>query len=116
MLLLGIPYYHIHKRERGYESTGSFWGLLWEYETESETNFTKFSLLKLLYKRVDMNGEVGAKAAKEAECKGVIPAESTAAFRFLYRRFHYCSDDQHIFLPLICVNSAICIFFTEREG
>lgn len=58
MLLLGIPYYHIHKRERGYESTGSFWGLLWEYETESETNFTKFSLLKLLYKRVDMNGEV----------------------------------------------------------
>ncbi len=57
-LLLGIPYYHVEKPERGYSSTGSLWGLLWEYETESDTNFTKFSLLKFLYKRVNMNGEV----------------------------------------------------------
>ncbi|HDP80130.1 MAG TPA: hypothetical protein ENN21_04735 [Spirochaetes bacterium] len=57
-LLLGIPYYRVEKPERGYASTGSLWGLLWEYETESETNFSKFSLLKFLYKRVDMNGEV----------------------------------------------------------
>lgn len=58
MLLLGVPYYKVHRRERGYESIGSLWGLLWEYETESETNFKKFSILKFLYKRVDINGEV----------------------------------------------------------
>lgn len=56
--LLGIPYYKTQKAERGYESVGSLWGLLWEYETESETGFSKFSLLKFMYKRVEMNGEV----------------------------------------------------------
>ncbi|MCU0844790.1 MAG: hypothetical protein MUC76_07680 [Spirochaetes bacterium] len=57
MLLLGIPYYHLEKPERGYRSTGSLWGLLWESESESETGFRKFSVLKFLYKRVEMNGE-----------------------------------------------------------
>ena len=56
--LLGIPYYKIQRAERGYESRGSLWGLLWEYETESETGFSKFSLMKFIYKRVEMDGEV----------------------------------------------------------
>lgn len=56
--LLGIPYYKVQRAERGYESWGSLWGLLWEYESESETGFSKFSLLKFIYKRVEMDGEV----------------------------------------------------------
>ncbi len=58
MLLLGIPYYKVQRKERGYESHGVLWGLLWEKETETETNFSKTSVLKFVYKRVDMNGEV----------------------------------------------------------
>ncbi len=58
MLLLGIPYYHLEKPERGYSSTGSLWGYLWESESESETGFRKLSILKLLYNRVVMDGEV----------------------------------------------------------
>jgi len=58
MLLLGIPFYRTQKPERGYSSTGSLWGLLWESQHETETNFSKFSILKFLYKRVEMNGEV----------------------------------------------------------
>ncbi len=57
-LLLGSLYYKTQTPERGYESRGSLWGILWEYETESETGFSKFSLLKFLYKRVEMEGEV----------------------------------------------------------
>jgi len=56
--LLGIPYYKLQRAERGYESRGSLWGLLWEYETESETGFSKFSLFKFIYKRVEMEGDV----------------------------------------------------------
>ncbi len=56
--LLGIPYYKIQRAERGYESWGSLWGILWEYESESETGFSKFSLLKFIYKRVELDGEV----------------------------------------------------------
>ncbi|HPJ33980.1 MAG TPA: hypothetical protein PK358_04045, partial [Spirochaetota bacterium] len=56
--LLGTLYYKLQKPERGYESRGSLWGLLWEYETESETGFSKFSLLKFIYKRVEMDGDV----------------------------------------------------------
>ncbi len=56
--LLGIPYYKYQKAERGYETRGSVWGLLWEYETEKDTGFSKFSLLKFVYKRVEIDGEV----------------------------------------------------------
>jgi len=56
-LLLGIPYYKKTKPERGYVSYGSLWGLLWEYEKETETDYTKFSLLKFLYKRVHHQGK-----------------------------------------------------------
>jgi len=57
-LLLGIPYYKLQDPERGYESWGSLWGLLWQYEKESETGFSKFSLLKILYRRTVIDGEV----------------------------------------------------------
>lgn len=57
-LLLGIPYYKIQRPERGYQSFGSLWGLLWQYETESETNFSKLSILKFIYKRVEINDKV----------------------------------------------------------
>lgn len=55
-VLLGSVYNEIRRPERGYHSTGSLWGFLWEYETESETNFKKFSILKGLYKYVNING------------------------------------------------------------
>ncbi|MDX1959861.1 MAG: hypothetical protein SFU98_14920 [Leptospiraceae bacterium] len=45
-LLLGTAYYHSKKPERGYQSRGSVWGWLWEYETE-EDNYYKFSILKI---------------------------------------------------------------------
>ncbi len=47
--LLGILYYKINRpSERGYEGQGSLWGVLWEYKTESETNYKKFSILKII--------------------------------------------------------------------
>lgn len=56
-LLAGTLYWERKKSERGYHSVGSFWGILWDYETESETGFEKFSILKGIYKRVKKNGE-----------------------------------------------------------
>ncbi|MCB1325756.1 MAG: hypothetical protein H7A21_13475 [Spirochaetales bacterium] len=56
-LLLGIAYENLRRPERGYHSTGSLWGLLWNYERESETGFRKFSLLKVLYSRTEYEGE-----------------------------------------------------------
>ncbi|TAL34447.1 MAG: hypothetical protein EPN93_12040 [Spirochaetes bacterium] len=56
-LLLGIPYYKVQVPERGYTGRGSLWGILWEYQTESETGFSKFSILKILYQRVTIDGE-----------------------------------------------------------
>ena len=58
MLLMGIPYMKVSRPERGYESWGSLWGLLWNYEKERETGFSKFSILKFLYKRTVLDGEV----------------------------------------------------------
>ncbi len=57
-VLGGTLFWERHKPERGYHSFGSLWGILWDYETESETGFKKFTILKGLYKRVVMNGEV----------------------------------------------------------
>lgn len=56
-LLLGIPWYSIQRPERGYHAIGSLWSLLWQYETEDETGFSKFTFLKFVYKRVVLNGE-----------------------------------------------------------
>lgn len=51
-VLLGILYYKTVKpKERGYTGRGSLWGALWEYNTEDETNYSKFSILKILYSR-----------------------------------------------------------------
>ena len=56
--LMGILWNEVHRPERGYRSIGSLWGLLWELETESETKYSEISILKFVYKRVTMNGEV----------------------------------------------------------
>ena len=56
-LLLGIPYYKTQSAERGYESHGVLWGLLYDHESESETGYEKISVLKFLYKWVRVNGE-----------------------------------------------------------
>ncbi|MBL8022164.1 MAG: hypothetical protein JNM27_20990 [Leptospirales bacterium] len=50
MLLLGTLYNDVQKPERSYRSRGSFWGLLWDYETESN-GFSKLSVLKFVYTR-----------------------------------------------------------------
>lgn len=57
-ILLGIIYDEVKNPERRYHSRGSLWGLLWNYETEEQTGFTKFTILKGLYKYVDKNGQV----------------------------------------------------------
>ncbi len=53
----GTLWYEVKRPERGYHSQGMFWSGLWDYETESETGFKKFSILKGLYKRVEYKGE-----------------------------------------------------------
>lgn len=58
MWLLGTLWNEVHRPERGYKSIGMFWGLLWEYETESETKYKELSILKFLYKRVELDGDV----------------------------------------------------------
>ncbi len=57
MVLLGVLYNEVKSPERKYHARGSLWGLLWDYETEDKTNFTKFTILKGLYKYVDRNGD-----------------------------------------------------------
>ncbi len=55
-ILLGIIYYKTVKpKERGYTGRGSLWGALWEYNTEEDTNYSKFSILKILYSRREDN-------------------------------------------------------------
>lgn len=58
-LLMGILYYKTSlAKERGYEGSGSLWGLLWEYKTESETKYSKFAVMKFVYsKTTDETGE-----------------------------------------------------------
>lgn len=57
LVLGGILFDYEEKPERGYESWGSLWGFLWNYEREEAGSFTKFTLLKFLFKRVYDNGE-----------------------------------------------------------
>jgi hypothetical protein len=56
-LVLGIPYYKIKRPERGYQSRGSLWGILWEEQRESETGYYKLSILKFLFKHVEVDGK-----------------------------------------------------------
>ncbi len=58
MVLGGTLFNYVEKPQRGYESWGSFWGILWEYEHEEEGAYNKFSLLKFIFKRVDDHGSV----------------------------------------------------------
>ncbi|MBX7058100.1 MAG: hypothetical protein K1X75_08525 [Leptospirales bacterium] len=55
-LLLGAAYLQIQDPENGYRSRGSLWGILWNYEEESATDFRKFSILKFLYSRTQYQG------------------------------------------------------------
>jgi hypothetical protein len=57
-LLGGLLYGEKQVAERGYHSRGSLWNVLWQYETESETGFIKFSIMKFVYKRVHIDGVV----------------------------------------------------------
>ncbi len=57
MWLLGALYDEVKAPERRYHSRGSLWGVLWDYETEGETDFTKFTILKGLYKYREEKGE-----------------------------------------------------------
>ncbi len=56
MWLLGSLYNEVKKPERGYHEMGSLWGILWNYETEDETGFKKFTILKGLYKWKEKDG------------------------------------------------------------
>jgi len=47
MWLLGTLYNEVKHPERKYHSRGSFWGILWDYETEEETGFKKFTIFKI---------------------------------------------------------------------
>ncbi|MCE9599763.1 MAG: hypothetical protein K8S54_17525 [Spirochaetia bacterium] len=50
MLLAGLLYNDVQRPERGYRSRGSVWGLLWDYETETN-GFSKISVLKFVFSR-----------------------------------------------------------------
>ena len=58
MVALGTLWNEVKQPERGYHSRGMFWGILWDYETETKDNYEKFSILKGLYKHVKRNGKV----------------------------------------------------------
>jgi len=58
MWLLGSVYSEVRVPERKYHSMGSLWGILWDYETEGETGFTKLTILKgIVYKYINDKGE-----------------------------------------------------------
>ncbi|MFH0977610.1 MAG: hypothetical protein V1874_17665 [Spirochaetota bacterium] len=56
-VLGGALYWEREKPERGYHSFGSLWGVLWDYETESETGFKKLSILKIPVYKSKGSGE-----------------------------------------------------------
>lgn len=55
-VLLGSLYREFSKKERGYISRGSLWGWLWEYQSEEETGFRKYSLLKMFSFTMEPDG------------------------------------------------------------
>ncbi len=57
MVLLGTLYNEVRRPEKGLHSEGSFWGALWEKETESKTGYRKFAILKEVYKKVTYKGK-----------------------------------------------------------
>jgi hypothetical protein len=57
MLLLGTLYNEVKYPERRYHAWGSFWGVLWDYETEEEGSYKRFTILKGLYKYINNNGK-----------------------------------------------------------
>ncbi len=57
LYLGGLAYYNLELPERGYRSRGSAWGLLWEYETEKETDYRSWSVLSFVYSKTYYKGE-----------------------------------------------------------
>jgi len=57
MVLLGAIYNEVKYPERRYHARGSLWGILWDYETEDDGYFKKFTILKGLYKYINNNGK-----------------------------------------------------------
>jgi hypothetical protein len=57
LYLGGLAYYNREIAERGYRSRGSAWGALWEYETESETDFSSYSVLSFIYSSTRYQGQ-----------------------------------------------------------
>ncbi len=55
-LLLGAAYLQLERGSEHYRSRGSLWGVLWNYEEESDTDFRKFSILKILYSHTFYQG------------------------------------------------------------
>lgn len=53
---LGSVYREFTEVQNGYRSRGSLWGFLWEYQSEEQTQFRKFSLLKLFSYTVEEDG------------------------------------------------------------
>ncbi|MCL2154409.1 MAG: hypothetical protein FWH53_01955 [Leptospirales bacterium] len=57
MWLLGALYNEVKYPERRYHARGTLWGILWDYETEDDGYFKKFTILKGLYKYINDNGK-----------------------------------------------------------
>ncbi|MCB1174178.1 MAG: hypothetical protein KDK39_11450, partial [Leptospiraceae bacterium] len=57
MLLLGLAWTHSYKPERRYERMGSLWGWLWEYQSEADTGYNKFSIVKFIFSRTEKQGQ-----------------------------------------------------------
>ena len=58
-VLLGAAYEEQTRAANGFHSVGSAWGFLWQYQSESETGFRKFSVLRVpFYRKVRRDGEL----------------------------------------------------------
>ena len=58
-VLLGALYEEQSRAANGFHSVGSVWGFLWQYQSESETGYRKFSVLRLpFYRKVRRDGQL----------------------------------------------------------
>ncbi|MCR9145473.1 MAG: hypothetical protein NXI24_24755 [bacterium] len=60
-VLMGVLYSDIGRSERGYRSRGSLWSYLWQYQSESESDFQKFSVLKFVYSKTRHAGKTSTR-------------------------------------------------------
>jgi len=57
LVLLGLVFEKIKSSSRGFQSYGSFWGALWDYQIESKTDYRHFSILGFVYSYTVIKGE-----------------------------------------------------------